>query len=372
MGFPRRHEGRICTVSTVLDSLPNVTEFVARNLRSGADHMFVFLDGDLPDVRHHLAGVEHVTVVDTGEAYWRGARPSGLNSRQIINANLVNVLLSPFAGVRWLFHLDGDECLDVDRSELLGASDDVPAVRLSVMEAMTAQAGGRDTGQFKRVPSQDELALLTLLDVIRRPTLGDYFSGHVAGKPGIRPTLDLRLRIHRAQDHAGRPVEELRSPSLNVLHHDCCSFDEFVRKWSAHSESGSGKFIGKRDLVRGAVAAVRANDDLDGPHRERILASIYRSAFVDDAAALGELGLLVTPREARHRYRPAGLPPGDGDAIHRLLGRLAAGAKEPFRVAADAPHPGSAFRSLLRDPGLDSDLRDRIEAALRSATTLPG
>lgn len=365
------HEGRICTVSTVLDSVPNVTEFVARNLRSGADHMFVFLDGDLPDVRRHLTGVDHVTVVHTDDAYWRGARPPRLNSRQTINANLVNVLLSPFAGVRWLFHLDGDECLDVDRSELLSAPGTAAAARLSVLEALSDSDGNRDPEQFKRVPTPDELALLTILDVIPRPRLREYFHGHFAGKPGIRPTLDLRLRIHRVQDLAGRSVEELRSPGLNVLHYDCWSVDEFVRKWSAHMESGLGKFVGKRDLVRGAVAAVWANDRLDGPQKKQILASIYRSTFVDDAAALRELGLLVTPREEHHRYQPRGLPRGDGDAIHRLLGRLATGSHEPLRVDPRVPHPGSLFRSLLEGPGLDSDLADRIEATLRRTTTFP-
>lgn len=338
--------GIICTVSTILDTLENVSEFVARNQRAGVDHMFICLDGDTPDVADYLASVAHVTTLRTDGTYWRGSRPPGLNSRQAINANLVCALLSPSKSVRWLFHLDGDECLDVDRADLLAAPPHVPAVRLRVMESVSQPDSVHPCGLFKRPPTREELALLTVLGVIDRPRLAAYFRGHVAGKPGVRPTLDLQLRIHRVQDREGGYVDELRSPRLNVLHYDCWSPEEFLRKWSTHLAADSGKFIGRRALVRAAVAAANTSRSLDDQQRREVLMAVYRSAVADDVDTLSDLGLLVTPPDERHRYQPRDLPEGDADAIDRLLPRLAAADKSFFRVRVGAPNPRLLFRSM--------------------------
>src|SRR6478735_10433163 len=100
----------LCTVSTVKDTLGNLEQFVDRNLSSGADHMFVFLESEDPDVEAALRAREHVTVVRTDDAYWSGTRPEELIQRQLVNANLVNSLLTVLPSVDWLAHLDGDEC----------------------------------------------------------------------------------------------------------------------------------------------------------------------------------------------------------------------------------------------------------------------
>lgn len=354
----------ICTVSTILDTVENVAEFVARNQRAGADHMFICLDGDTPDVADYLAGVDHVTAVRTDNTYWGNRPPPGLNSRQMINANLVCAALSAFPCVRWLFHLDGDECLDIDRAELLAAPPDVPAVHLGVLESVSQADLLRPEPLFKRQPTPDELALLQVLGVIDRPRLSGYFRGHVAGKPGIRPRLDLQLRIHRVQNRDGGRVAELRSPHLNVLHYDCWSPDEFLRKWSAHLVAGSGKSVGRRALVRQAISAVTANDALDDQQRHAVLMAVYRAAIADDVTTLAGLGLLVSPPDERHCHRPRGLPADDTDAIHRLVSRLARADKSFFRTAGGGPHPRLLFRKIGKDRDLGRDVSSRIDAAL--------
>ena len=80
--------GLLCTVSTVKDTRSNLAWFVQANLASGADHMFVFLETDDPDVQELLDAEEHVTAVRTDEAYWGGERPDDLNQRQIVNADI--------------------------------------------------------------------------------------------------------------------------------------------------------------------------------------------------------------------------------------------------------------------------------------------
>src|SRR4051794_10330444 len=97
----RRSRGRICTVSTVKDSLANLTEFVQRNQRGGADHMVLFVDDADPDTVAGLDLLPGVTAVPAGPGYWKGQRPKGLNPRQTINANLTNVALTLVPAVEW-------------------------------------------------------------------------------------------------------------------------------------------------------------------------------------------------------------------------------------------------------------------------------
>jgi len=59
---PAPESGLVCTVTTLWDTLPNVKNFVGRNLAAGVDHMFVFLDAPAPAVREYLSQVDEVTV----------------------------------------------------------------------------------------------------------------------------------------------------------------------------------------------------------------------------------------------------------------------------------------------------------------------
>ena len=60
----------------------------------------------------------HVTRVRTGEEWWAGDRPGQLNVRQRINANLLKHVLARVDWAEWLFHIDGDEIVQVDRAVL--------------------------------------------------------------------------------------------------------------------------------------------------------------------------------------------------------------------------------------------------------------
>ena len=360
---PREQDpGLVCTVTTLWDSLANVRQFVARNLAAGADHMFVLLDAPAPDVRDYLEGLDSVTVVRTGKGYWQGRRSRSLNGRQLTNANLVNHLLSPFERVRWLFHIDGDESLDIDRDELLSTR--APAVRLSVLESVSRAHWEGPVDTFKRLPSPDELTELARLGAIQEPDLRHYYRGYVRGKVGVRPTLDLRLGIHEVWDRAGNRVEAQPSPRRHVLHYDCWSPEEFLRKWASPMGLRRANFGGQRGSLRDAVNAILDGPPIDDGERERRLLDLYRTWIADDVVALEEAGLLVTPRPDWHAHRPRGLG-ADRDAVHRLLKHLLSADRCYFQSPRRrGRHPRTLFEELRRSGTLDAELDERLAAAL--------
>lgn len=362
--------GRICTVTTLWDSLANVRQFVARNLAAGADHMFIFLDAPAPDVRDYLEGIDAVTVVRTGRRYWQDRRPRNLNVRQLTNANVVNYLLSPFDSVRWLFHIDGDESLDIDRDGLL--SSDASVARLSVLESVSRPHWDGPVDRFKRSPTPDELARLARLGAIPDPHLREFFRGHHRGKVGMRPTLDLRLGIHDAWTRDGRQLEAQPSPEWNVLHYDCWSSEEFMRKWASPMANRRANLSLKRERLQEDVNAVLETPSISDEDRDRRLMELYSTHIADDVSTFEELGLLVTPRADRHAHDPRGLGP-DRDAVHRLLDHLVSAERRYFlSPKRHNTHPRDLFENLRRSGSLDAQLDGRLAATLaRPPETVP-
>jgi hypothetical protein len=357
-----RDAGRVCTVTTLWDSLANVRQFVSRNLAAGADHMFIFLDAPAPDVRDYLEGIDAVTAVRTDRPYWQGRRPRNLNIRQLTNANVVNHLLSPFDAVRWLFHIDGDEALYIDRDGLL--SSDAPVARLSVLESVSRPHWDGPVDRFKRMPTPDELDRLTRLGVLPSPHLREYFHGHHRGKVGVRPTLDLRVGIHDVWTRDDQRVEAQPSPEWHVLHYDCWSSEEFVRKWASPMANRRAHFPLKVQRLQGAVNAVLDDSSINDEERDRRLMELYSTNFADDVTALEELGLLVTPRADRHAHQPRGLGPDRG-AVHRLLEHFVSAERRYFLPPKrNNPHPRDLFEELRRSGSLDGELDARLAATL--------
>ncbi|MBA2464977.1 MAG: glycosyltransferase family 2 protein [Nocardioidaceae bacterium] len=332
----------VCTVSTVKDSLENVRLFVARNLAAGADHLFIFLDDADHEVGNYLDGHDHVTAVRTGKGYWGGHRPRNLNVRQVVNANIVNTLLAPFEEVRWLFHIDGDECLDVDRSALMNLPDTARAVRLTTLEAVSQVNWDQPVEQFKCPLGKDDLRLLAVLGVLDRADMRQYYNGHLSGKPGLRPGINLSLRIHNVRDHEGKAPESVTGELFNILHYESFSSAEFLRKWSAHLSGGREARVNARKAqLRSAIAAVLHNTHLEEQRKRDLLLQIYRRHVEDDVATLAELGFLRSPSPAHHSHQPTGLPAEVEGPLSRLLELL---------LADEAPrvdHGPSGQRELL-------------------------
>jgi hypothetical protein len=339
----------ICTVSTVKDSPDNVAVFVERNLAAGVDHMFVFMDDVQPEVERMLTSSPFVTLVAAYGSYWGAWRPPGLNTRQTINANLARVLLAPLGWAQWLFHIDCDESLDIDKQHLGSLDPAIGSVQLEVLEGVSTRDGSaRDL--FKRRLDPPELALLRLLGVIERATNHVLFNGYLVGKAGVRPSLERQLHIHKAKNLDAEELDSYQHPSLRVLHFDSVSLPEFRHKWATHHGAElAASYSRKKEELRMAVASLVDNDHLDEVQKDRYVARLYERTVQDDVETLDELGFLERPAEDRHGHAPTPLTDARLHQVEVLLPLLVASQKDHYRLRAKKKDPAGLLRQLGRD-----------------------
>lgn len=344
----------LVTASTIKDSPDNVRFFVAANLASGIDHMFVFLDAPRDEgqaeVADFLRSHPHVTCVRTGRSWWDGDRPGNLNVRQRINANWTRSVLEPLDWVEWLFHVDGDEVVALDRGVLDAVPAGTDAVRLRPLEAVSrADAEERPTA-FKRLLEDSELSLLQVLGVLDEPTNQAYFHGHVMGKSGVRPSSGLGLTLHDALTPDGHAVDGHEDPGLSVLHYDAVSAAQFVRKWAALATAGPARYRASRAPVAKAARAL-VTSDLSPEVREKYLRRIYERTTADDVATLEELGLLVHADPLAGGHRPRPLSDQEVEALQARTDQLRDRPKRQFLVedqVKDRRHDPAAGRRAGR------------------------
>lgn len=317
----------IFTVSTVKDSLTNIEAFCRRNLAAGADHLFLFLDAPDAEVEEWLAAQPHVTALVTDDRYWVPDRPESLNARQVTNANLAMCLLAGFEWADWIFHIDADECLQIDREKLLAK---VPAdravVRIAPLEAVSQMHWAGEVTHFKPMLERDRIDDLVARGLIEAPEADEpanatWFRGHVQGKIGVRPDLDTRMQLHRAVRQGDEEVQAaFARPWLAHRHYESHSGEEFIRKWLAHLSAGQVRFRPRRGRLQASIRRVVDDPGLDEAGRRAALTEIYHQDIEDDLAALRELGVLVEPVDGHHT--PEDFPPGGRELMDRLLGLL--------------------------------------------------
>ncbi|WP_029252966.1 glycosyltransferase family 2 protein [Paraoerskovia marina] len=316
------------TVSTISAPLAAVRDFVEGNLSSGADHMFVFLDAPSPEVEEFLDQRPCVTLVRCFDGYWQGSRPGKLAVRQNANANVVRVLLSPLPWSSWLAHLAVDECLAVDREALEQVDDDVEAVQLQPMEAVSAE-GAHWRQWFKTRLGSDDLALLHLLGHVDEPKNSAYFYGSTSGRPCIRPGLSIRLRVADAVDPDGKAEPGLSDERFRMLHNGTVTLPDFI---DAAERSGDAELPGGADM-RAAMNALHANGSITAEHRQAAVHQLYERNVADPAQALQDLGLLQQIDPARHRYQPRAHSAVQVEGFETLLSALTAEPVDDFRPA---------------------------------------
>jgi len=327
----------LITASTVKDTLPNVQRFVGGNLAGGVDHMVVFLDApgaeDQREVSAWLEEQPHVTTVRTNKEWWAGDRPGQLNVRQRINVNLLKHVLAQADWAQWLFHIDGDEIVQVDRAVLDTVPAGIPAVRLAPLEAVSRMHWDDDPTWFKTLLDDDDLALIHALGVIDRPGNGAYFHGHVEGKSGIRPRAQGWITLHKTVDAERENLESFEHEALRVLHYESYSGEDFVRKWTAMVASGpTASFRPARGNTAVALRAL-IGKNLGEEKARAYLMKLFERTTEDDFETLRDLGLLreVDPRRGTHR--PADAPVGGLDAMRAALDELRTRPKRGFHPA---------------------------------------
>ena len=325
------------TASTIKDSLDNVRFFVAANLASGVDHMFVFVDAprepEQREVAAYLTDHPHVTCVRTPrDTWWLGQRPGGLNTRQRINVNWARAVLEPFAWAEWLFHVDGDEVACLDRHALAEVPDAAAGVRLAPWEAVSEWSADARPTRFKRLLDDGELNLLHVLGAVPEPSNQAYFHGHVMGKSGVRPGSGLGLTLHHALTPDGERVPGHEDPRLRVLHYDAPSGEEFVRKWTALAQAGPARYRPSRAPSARALRALLAGD-LSEDVRTKYLRRIYDLTTRDDVELLEELRLLVHHDPVGvDAGAPRRLPTDAAAALEARVAEMSGRDKAPFLV----------------------------------------
>jgi hypothetical protein len=338
------------TVSTVKDSVPALKQFVARNLAGGVDHLFLFVDDARPRVTAALDRHPHVTAISTGENWWQGKRPRQLNARQRINANVVKALLTVDRGPDdWLFHIDADEALQVDRTALAALPPEVEVVSARPLEAVSRKKWPGEVTHFKRLLKSDELTLLHVLGVIDEPSIGRYFHGHVEGKSGLRPTLDRWITLHAVHDVDQEQVPSTAEPGLSrLLHYESWSGEEFVRKWTNILDSGTK--VSFRPGREPTAVALRTLLEAGLPERKLrdYLMRIFERTTEDDFDTLRDLGFLerIDPLSGKHRPEP--LSPERNADIRAMLAALEPENKWPF-------HTGRTSRGMVTRLGVAAD-----------------
>jgi hypothetical protein len=346
------------TASTVKDTAAGLQEFVARNLAGGVDHVFLFVDDFDAEVTAELNAHPHVTAIATGPSWWHGKRPKQLNARQRINANVAKVMLAPFPWAEWLFHIDGDECLLLDRQVLAALPPEVANVRANPLEAVSRKKWpGRKVTHFKRMLETEELTLLQVLGLIEQPLNGYYFHGHCEGKAGLRPRMGRWLTLHDVHDAAQQVVpagDEGKGDFARLLHYESWSGEEFVRKWV--NILGSGSKVSFRPAREPTAVALRAliGRDLTEKKLRAYLMRIFERTTEDDFETLLDLGLLeeIDPLAGTHTPEPLGAE--RRAQLDALVAAIEPENKWPFHTGRTAAALATTLDTVVER--LDGDL----------------
>ncbi len=324
-------------VSTVKDTLPHAQRFVAGNLAGGLDHLVIFLDQPAApgqdEVAAFLDAADSVTCVRAGSGWWGQHRPAGLNERQCTNATVVSHLLAGGTGpdaVEWVFHIDGDEVVRIDRDCLAAVPAEFAAVRLVPREAVSRMTWNGEPTLFKKLLGPPDLRLLQVLGVIDEPTNQAYFHGHVQGKSGARPRTDTWLGLHKAISATNTPAPTYEDQRLEHFHYESYSGEEFVRKWGAMITSGPrAGFRAGRAAVADAVRTL-VEKDLDPAVRRQLLLKLYARVAEDDAETLQDLGLVLETDPLAGSHEPSPLSDENAGRLTDGLAALRGADKTKF------------------------------------------
>jgi hypothetical protein len=340
----------ILSVTTLKDSLANVSKFVSRNLNGGVDHVVVFLDAEQPEVAEFLTAHPDVTCVPAYGDWW-DVRPDNLNQRQATNSGMVSRLLEGYAWADWVFHIDGDEVVHLDLDALAAVDPSHQVVRLAPWEAVARLHPEHDPTSFKRLLDDDQLQLLCTLGVLGRAHNKAYFRGHIAGKLGARPSRHVALAIHKAWTGDREEVPVVDDGRQHVLHYESPNGDEFVRKWLALlSSGGTFRQRGARVPLTQSLTAL-LDLGLGEAETSHFLEEIYQRYAVDDVETLDRLGVLEhvdadLPRPARPDF-----PASAKDDLRALLERVELVPKRQFRPMRPGESVARTVEGIHRDLG---------------------
>jgi len=318
------YEGdRIVTVTTLRETESQIERFVERTLRSGVDHMIVFLDAHQPGAAALLESNPAVSVVRTDAEYWSGGQPDAVMDRQMTNANLACTALADVQAVRWLFHVDGDEALAFDRDDLVAL--DARSVRFATLEAVARRRWLSNQPQwFKRQPSDGELHALVALGYIETPEMRSFYRGHSLGRPGVKPAERVRFRTHTAFELPDRDIPTVVPHDMHLLHYESWCLNDFIERWK-----GARRRPLEDKRVGAAFHLYFHSRNHSEEERRRLVAGLYDQYIADDPEPLRKFDLLV--RNPVRKTDPRPLSQNEVARIDDALLALHAVDKSEFR-----------------------------------------
>ena len=276
---------KICTVTTLKDSLENTMNFVNYHLNLGIDHMYIIFDNPKDKAIKKLKNNSRVTAIKGDLKYWKNVKnkfshildellnfgySAGTKSKYLGKVkkgpkiphitkqelNALNVLdLARDANYDWICHLDGDELIysKTDIKKILKkVSNEIDVIRLISLEAVPEKMHYKNL--FREVTLFKDIRLLAkfyypnkfklqkIFPVLKRKAgnlSGNYFNSHLAGKSILKVFSDIkRVGIHEPVPKDGTKFNEKYFLKLGLLHFDCSGFKEWKHKWSQRFNGG--------------------------------------------------------------------------------------------------------------------------------------
>lgn len=229
------------SVSTIKDNKENYEFFLEQNRLSGVDHMFIFYEGSLPIDKSQY---DYATFISSDEL---NIGITNLNTRQLLNTKrAVRYLLSNnLSG--WITPIDGDEVLNFNKKLLTTLKKEFDVIRLFPYEPISDGTVDRHKHTlYKTSLSPEQVSVLKCFNLIEGPQdTFEWLRGHEQGKYVARLSSQLRYGIHNA--HGANKV--YRAKENGILHYESNSFDEFLRKFTNHSENKAGFKDSRRQIV---------------------------------------------------------------------------------------------------------------------------
>ena len=290
-------------VSTVRTPEEDLKLFVNYHLNCGVSRVFLFFDDPNDPALGGFQGDPRITAIRCDAAHWLLAklgRPASIEDRQKHNANLA-LQWAREEGISWIAHVDSDELIVVPGANIPRHLDecgrDCDVVRFPTLEAVPKAAyvahPFREIEWFKTgdppPPGAEKIARLL---GCRRVLESGNLKGHAAGKSAVRVHSNIAsMGIHSPVPTKGVRLVSLKSTHAFLLHFDCCTFDEWNRKWKRRLD-GTGTAVNLRPARKQQFADFVAASQT-GSAAE--LASLYRRQYLvpaAHAAVLAALGLM--------------------------------------------------------------------------------
>lgn len=290
---------------------PLVLAWVAHYLAIGADHVWIYLDGDHASLRAQLANVAACTVIRVDAAHWPfdTPRPSPVAARQ----RLALQHRYDLAQVEWLLHADVDEFLNMPdiTTWLAGLGDDIDYAFALVSERLHVTAPDPDNifdGVFRIMtpaPLADQVAAI---DGPGARFLDRGMAGYAGGKSFFRTGRGLEAKLHVPR--YPRRFTRATLPGHPLLHFDGLTVATWLMKKqrliAQQPNAVNSQHLSRRSQFR-AISHIH-----DGPHvNDTDPATLYhriKCATPDRLAALDALGLIQRPQldipQALERYFP--------------------------------------------------------------------